>query len=74
MVLCLLLPSDVNWYQMWKDFDKFVNQLCLKARKILEPNANTGSDISTTDVINALKNRSQILLHYWVQEKPNTNV
>ena len=33
-------PSDVNWYEMRKDFHKFVNQLCFKARNIFEPNAN----------------------------------
>ena len=29
--------SDVNWYEMGKDFSKFVNQLRFKARNILEP-------------------------------------
>ena len=37
-------PSDVNWYQMRKDLNKFVNQLCFKAKNILEPNANTTND------------------------------
>ena len=33
-------PSDVNWYEMRKDFDKFVNQLRFKAKNILEANSN----------------------------------
>ena len=43
-------PSDVNWYEMRKDFDKFVNQLRLKARDIIEPNANTTNDVTTVVV------------------------
>ena len=38
--------SDVNWYEMRKDFYKFVNQLRFKARSILEPNANTTNDVT----------------------------
>ena len=33
-------PSDVNWYETRKDFDKFVNQLRFKAKNILEANSN----------------------------------
>ena len=43
-------PSDVNWYEMRKDFDKFVNQLHFKARDIIEPNANTTNDVTTVVV------------------------
>ena len=48
-------PSDVNWYEMRKDFDKFVNQLRFKARNIIEPNANTTNDVTTNTGINAPK-------------------
>ena len=48
-------PLDVNWYEMRKDFDKFVNQLCFKARNILEPTANTTNDVTTNTGINAPK-------------------
>ena len=48
-------PSDVNWYEMRTDFDKFVNQLRFKARNILEPNANTTNDATTNTGINAPK-------------------
>ena len=40
-------PADVNWYEMRKDFDKFVNQLRFKARNIIEPNANTTNGVTT---------------------------
>ena len=51
----LSTPSDVNWYEMRKDFHKFVNQLCFKARNIFEPNANTTNDVTTNTGINAPK-------------------
>ena len=50
------IPSDVNWYEMRKDFDKFVNQLRVKARNILEPNAKATNDVTTNTGINAPKN------------------
>ena len=40
-------PSDVNWYEMIKGLDKIANQLCFKARNILQPNANATTDITT---------------------------
>ena len=46
-------PSDFNWYEMRRDFDKFVNQLRFKARNIIEPNANTTNDVTTNTGINA---------------------
>ena len=33
-------PSDVNWYEMRKDFDKFVNQLRFRGKNTLEANSN----------------------------------
>ena len=48
-------PSDVNWYEMRKDFEKFVNQLRFKARSIIEPNANTTNDVTTNTGINAAR-------------------
>ena len=41
-------PSDVNWYEMRKDFDKFANQLRFKAKNTLEANSNN----TTNDNIN----------------------
>ena len=38
--------SDVNWYEIRKDFDKFVNQLRFKARNILKANANKINDVT----------------------------
>ena len=52
--------SDVNWYEMGKDFSKFVNQLRFKARNILEPNANTTNDATANTDINAPKNQSRV--------------
>ena len=48
-------PSDVNCYEMRKDFDTFVNQLRFKARNILEPNAYTKDDVTTNAGIYAPK-------------------
>ena len=47
--------SDVNWYEMRKDFDKFVNQLRFKARNIIEPNANTTNDVTINPGMNPPK-------------------
>ena len=47
--------SDVNWYEMRKKFDKFVNQLCFEARNILESNADTTNDVTMNAGINASK-------------------
>ena len=40
---------------MRKDFNEFVNQLCFKARNILEPNAYKMNDVTTNKGINAPK-------------------
>ena len=48
-------PSDVSWYEMRKDFNKFVNQLYFKAKNILEPNANKMKDVTINTDINAPK-------------------
>ena len=48
-------PSDVKWHEIRKDFNEFVNQLCFKARNILEPNAYKMNDITTNKGINAPK-------------------
>ena len=48
-------PSDVNWHEMRKDFDRFVNQLRFKARNIIEPNANTTNEVTTNTGTNAPK-------------------
>ena len=37
------------------DFDKFINQLCFKARNIPEPNANTANDVTENAGIKAPK-------------------
>ena len=37
---------------MRKDFDKFANELCFKARNSLEPNANTRNDVTINTGIN----------------------
>ena len=58
-------PSDVNWCDMRKDFHIFVNQLCFKARNILEPNANRTNDFTTNTGVNLLKKlQSNIALLY----------
>ena len=46
------IPSDVNWYEVRKEF---VNPLCFKARNFLESNANTTNDVTTNTGINASK-------------------
>ena len=46
---------------MRKDFDKFVNQLPLKARDIYQPNPNTTNDVTTNTGITGPK-------------KPNSNI
>ena len=48
-------PSDVNWYEMIKGLEKFVDQLRFKARNILEPNANTTTDVTINAGINVPK-------------------
>ena len=40
---------------MGKEFDKFVNQLPLKARDIHQPNANTTNDVTTNTGITGPK-------------------
>ena len=51
----VLTPSDANWYEMTKGFDKFVTQLLFKVKNILEPNANTTTDVTTNTGINVPK-------------------
>ena len=48
-------PSNVNWYQMIKGLQKFVNKLRFKARNILEPNVDTTTEITTNTGINVPK-------------------
>ena len=48
-------PSDVNWYEMRKDFDKFVNQLRFKAKNILEANSNDTTNKNINIGLNAPK-------------------
>ena len=67
-------PSDVNWYEMRKDFDKFVNQLRFKARNIIEQMLIQQMTSRLILVKMLLGNQSRILLHYTVQEKPNIKV
>ena len=55
---------------MGKDFDKFVNQLLLKARDIHEPNANTTNDVTTnTGITGPKKPDSNIAPLYCTREK-----
>ena len=48
-------PSDVNWYEMRKDFDKFVNQLKFKAKNTLEANSNDTKNDNINIGLNAPK-------------------
>ena len=48
-------PSDVNWYEMRKDFDKFVNQIRFKAKNTLEANSNDTTNDNINIGLNAPK-------------------
>ena len=63
-------PSDVKCYEMWKDFNKFFNQLPFKTRKIIEPNANKTNDVTLNTGISAPKKPES---KYWsiIQHKRN---
>ena len=63
-------PSDVKCYEMWKDFNKFFNQLPFKTRKIIEPNANKTNDVTLNKGISAPKKPES---KYWsiIQQKRN---
>ena len=56
---------------MGKDFDKFVNQLPLKARDIHQPNANTTNDVTTNtgSITGPKKPDSNIAPLYCTREK-----
>ena len=62
-------PSDVNWYEMRKDFDKFVNQLRFKAKNILEANSNDTTNKNINIGLNApKKHESKIAPLYRTKE------
>ena len=47
--------SDVNWYEIRKDFDKFVNQLRFKANNTLEANSYDTTNDNISISLNAPK-------------------
>ena len=51
-------PSDINWYEVWRDFDKFVNQLRYRVTHSTEITSNQGilAEPPTADNINVIPN------------------